>query len=289
MKNEIVIFGAFLLMIGLVSAGNIQTSYQVFGENVIVEHNFDEISNLQLRIPYDAKAIELNSPTKSIQEFPDYKLITVNYAKNLTIKYVTGSMVDVSGNKYYFVAKNFLKIKNQDIKLYLEEGYFLVEDGLLSPSATDVDSDGRRILITWNNFNAEQIAVAYEKPSDNNWIVYLAVFVLLGFGLGFYFFMKRKFKKEVQKIKSELVVKKTNEEKKEELKQGLTKNLFEDEKKIIEYLLTKKDNECWTKEILHDLDISKVKLSRKLRSLEQKELIKRLPYGNENRIRLIKK
>ena len=46
--------------------------------------------------------------------------------------------------------------------------------------------------------------------------------------------------------------------------------------------------EAWTKEILKEIGISKVKLSRKIRSLEKKELIKKVPYGNENKIKLTK-
>ena len=68
----------------------------------------------------------------------------------------------------------------------------------------------------------------------------------------------------------------------------VTKNLFEDEKRIVEYLLKKKGKESWTKEIVRDLGISKVKLSRKLRSLEKKEIIKKIPYGNENKVRVLK-
>ena len=71
-------------------------------------------------------------------------------------------------------------------------------------------------------------------------------------------------------------------------KQKMLRNLYEDEKKIINFLLEQKDYECWTKELMRGVDISKVKLSRKLRSLEQKGLIKKIPYGNENRIRLVK-
>ena len=67
----------------------------------------------------------------------------------------------------------------------------------------------------------------------------------------------------------------------------LTRNLFEDEKRIVKYLLEKKSHEAWTKEIIRNLNISKVKLSRKIRSLEEKKIIKRIPYGNENIIRLL--
>lgn len=72
------------------------------------------------------------------------------------------------------------------------------------------------------------------------------------------------------------------------VKKEVTRNLLGEEKQIVEYLMDKKGKECWTKEMVHDLGISKVRLSRRLRNLVQKGLVEKIPYGNENRIKLIK-
>jgi len=73
---------------------------------------------------------------------------------------------------------------------------------------------------------------------------------------------------------------------KKKAKKEISKNLYGDEKKIIDYLADKK--ECWTKEMVKDLEIPKVRLSRKLRSLQEKGLVEKEPHGNENRIKLVK-
>jgi len=169
----------------------------------------------------------------------------------------------------------------------LPEGAVLDESISVSPGPDSTTSDGRRIILSWKDFNDEQILVTYEFLDKNAFFYYTIIVILIIIFIAFYITKQRKFKRELEKHK-EKGKNKIKESRKGKKEAELTKNLFEDEKKIVKYLLDKKDNESWTKEILRDLDITKVKLSRKLRSLEQKEIIKRIPYGNENRIRLLK-
>jgi len=87
--------------------------------------------------------------------------------------------------------------------------------------------------------------------------------------------------------------KKKNAKAKEEshsdrLKKELTRNLFEDEKLVVETLLAADKHELWQKQLELRTKIPKVRLSRKLRSLEAKGLIEKVPYGNTNHIRLKK-
>jgi len=127
--------------------------------------------------------------------------------------------------------------------------------------------------------------VSYEFiDDDDDWHYLVIIAVLAGIIFISYYFNKRKFTKELKKVKQKSKGKKTKAKKETEI----MKNLYEEEKQIVRYLLKKKGNEAWTKEIVKNVGISKVKLSRKLRSLEAKEVVKRIPYGNENRIRLLK-
>ncbi len=64
--------------------------------------------------------------------------------------------------------------------------------------------------------------------------------------------------------------------------------MFEDEKLIVRILLIEKTRELWQKQLEQKTGLNKVKLSRKLRSLEAKGLIEKIPYGNTNKIRLKK-
>ena len=144
--------------------------------------------------------------------------------------------------------------KTSEVKIYLPEAAILPESGVIFPKNAEITSDGRRIILKFNNFNEEQILITYESVAKNNLILYLISGLLIITLFIFYFVQKKKLKKEIARLKTK--VQKKVEKKEEKL--------------------------TW------NLGISKVKLSRKLRSLEQKGIIKRIPYGNENIIRLLK-
>jgi uncharacterized membrane protein len=276
MKKSPLLILALILVIPSISAV-IQADYQIIGEKILTEINIDQAEKLELNLPYDASVLEINT---------DYVLedniLKIDFAQDLEISYITKTYIDKSKNKYYFVIKN--QLGKHDVSVYLDEGSVLVEEGLLFPSNPEISTDGRRIILTWKNLDQEQIIIEYGIIEEDDWhyIVIIAILVLVIIIIRY--FDKKKLEKEIKKTKKEKKTKKTKEKKEGEL----TKNLYEDEKKIVRYLLTKKNNEAWTKEIQKDLEISKVKLSRKLRSLEAKEVIKKIPYGNENRIRLLK-
>src|SRR3989344_7886041 len=278
--KSFLVFGIFFLgLISSISAANIETGYYIYQEKVLVKHFFDSTSDLELRLPKDFANLEINSEYK-LEEFSKYYLIKINSANNLSISYLTQSMIDKSKDRYSFVSRNYLN-ESQNVRLVLPESAILLEEGLIFPEPDLISSDGRSIILNWKDYNEKQIIVDYEFLDDNNLIYYLIFGFLTLIFLIYILFERKKYKKRLKKVQIKNKI--------EISKECFTKNLFEDEKKIVEYLLNKKGNESWTKEILKDLEISKVKLSRKLRSLEQKEIIKRIPYGNENRIRLLKK
>ena len=274
------ILGIFLL--SLVSA-QVETKYYIYQKKVLVDYYFDTVSDLELRIPYDVKQSDLNINLEyEFESLEGYGLVRINSAENLSIKYVTESMIDKAKSGYYFTSKNYLN-GSQKVKLVLPESALLVEEGLISPEPDSITSDGRSIILRWDSYEDKQIVINYEFVKDKSFIGYIMILFLVLFFIIYSILQRRFFKEKISKVE------KKSKSKKPSKKQDFTKNLFEDEKKIVEYLLDKKGNEAWTKEILRDVGISKVKLSRKLRSLEQKGSIKRILYGNANKVRVLKK
>lgn len=271
---------AILLLIGTVNAASVD--YQIIGNRVLVEANFGEAENFELLLPYDIELFESNS-FYNLTESGNHKLLSVDKSNNLSFSYVAPSMVEESSKHSFFILNSYFSYR-VDVRLFLPEAGVLMEDfSLIFPSNADIGTDGRRVILEWKNFQDDEIVVGYEviKEGANFWI-YLFLVLLIGFGV-VYVYQSRKLKKKIKSLKGK--TKKTKEDKKKDV----TRNLFREEKQIIEYLMEKKGHSCWTKELSNDLDISKVKLSRKLRILEEKELISREPHGNENRITLIKK
>lgn len=270
-----------LLFFPLVNSAEITANYQIVDKTIIVDLTFEEVSELELKIPYDIKALELNIEKYEIIDFGNYNVINVDSADNLNIKYLTKSQIDSSKKQYFFTLQNPFN-NLADIKLYLPESAILGENRIIFPKPNNIQTDGRRIILSWDNFDEDYILVEYEFIEKDTGFLYIIIGVLILFIFILYLTQKKIMKKEIKKVKSK------GEKGKQQKEEELTKNLFEDEKRIVKYLLGKKGNESWTKEIIKELNISKVKLSRKLRSLEQKEIIKRIPYGNENKIRLLK-
>lgn len=269
------IFGIFL--ISLVSSQT-QINYYVYGNKVLVKYYFSDVSNLELRVPYDVDNLSLNvNSDYEFQKFESHNLIKVDSAKNLTISYVTKSMIDNAKKGNYFTSKNFLN-ESSNVKLVLPESAVLVEDGLVFPEPDSITSDGRSVIFEWENYSSGQIVINYEYSKDYAHLGYILFFIFIFVFIISFLFPRKYLLKKMFKIKA-----------RGDKNSNLTRNLLEDEKRIVEYLLSKENNEAWTKEILRDLKISKVKLSRKIRSLEQKELIKKIPYGNANKIRILEK
>lgn len=264
-----------LLIPGILADHHIEVNYKIYDSTILTTINLDSPKNLEIVLPYDYKSLEISE---------DYLLnkniLLLNSDTKVSIKYVTNANLDKAGNKFYFAVKNqYPDLK--DITLYLPEGAILSEKQLIFPENYEISTDGRRIILFWNNTNKD-ILVFYEYLNKNNYTLYsLIIFLILIIGVS-YFYLTRKYKKQLKKIKQRS--KGTSKSKEQEL----TNNLLEEEKQIVKYLLTKKKNEAWTKDIIKGTGISKVKLSRKLRSLESKEIIKKIPYGNENKIKVLR-
>ncbi len=272
MKKLSVLF-LFVFCLSFISANSVV--FHLSNENVLVEYKLEEVYDLEIELPSNVKALEVNKEYSFEKD-----ILKVDEGRDVEIKYISNYYVEKTSKGNYFVFNFALNVSH--VKVYLPEGSKLSENKLIFPEIESISSDGYNIILEWNNFDENEILVSYEFVDDDN---SLFVFILIVGVLFIIFLFSNKIVKMLQRKKGVNV---RFKDKDGELL-GLTKNLFEDEKKIVEYLYGKKDNESWTKEIIKDLGISKVKLSRKLRSLEQKELIKRIPYGNENRIRLLKK
>jgi len=272
-----------LVMQGVLAAGNVD--YQIIEDKVLVELNLDEVSDFSYRLPFDVETIDVNV-NHEIVDFDMYKLLEISFARNVEISYVDNGLIEKSKDRYFFIIKNQFD-DVVDVNLFLDEGAVLAEDErLIVPEPSSVGTDGRRIILSWNDFDAGEIVVEYELVGEDSFVLRLVIILVILLFVWLYYRQSARIKKEVVKAKEKLKLKK--ERAIVEKRKGYTRNLFGEEKKIIEYLLSVKGNECWTKELVRNLGISKVRLSRKLRNLEQKDLIIRIPYGNENKVRLKK-
>ena len=279
--KKILVFMVFMLffifLVKTISATNAETDYYIYEKNILVRHYFDSASELELRLPKDFTVLEINSEYK-LEESSKYYLIKINSANNLSIKYITQSMVSKSKNRYSFVSRNYLN-KMQNVRLVLPESAVILEDGLVFPEPDLISSDGRSIILTWNDYNEKQIIVDYEFLKDKKFIQYsIILIIIIIFAL--YLILQRKiFKRKIKKLKGKN--KKTNTK-----SEAIEEHLIESEKAIISELKKSEKNQLWQKHLQTKTGFSKAKLSRVVRNLESRNLIQKIPMGNTNKIKL---
>lgn len=266
--------------IGFVSAKEID-SYEIKVNLVngksIVNHNLnvDTPGNLELELPEDAKILDISNKDYVFEE----GTLNVFVDKELELEYLTKEFVD-KADKNYFLADFPLPqdVKNFKLIVILPEGATLDDPNSVFPKP-EITTDGVNIILNWKGENLKAgetfpVFMAFkDKRSNFVMVIVFAVIVaiilsvLLGFNL-----KRRRVKSREKKIHKKVPEKELH--------------LLESESMIVN-VLRKEGGEMWQKQIGFKTGFSKAKLSRVIRDLESRKLIKRIPLGNTNKIKLI--
>ena len=202
------------------------------------------------------------------------------------------SLLENNGERVSFISRDWIRKNGEwifvlpvvvtggyDLEVVLPSGYVL-SDGLVYPRGYNIGSDGKSIILEWEDIS-EEVIVFYEGNESSYAWVFVLVVLLIGAGFLLHAFEKRKFSLELDRLKEE------NRAKKRVVrKDNITRNLFGNEKRIVELLVERK--RCWMKEIVSELGLSKVMVTRKIRSLKEKGIVSAEKMGREMRIELVK-
>ncbi len=247
---------SLIFLLGLTSAAPF-VEYRIEGDEVntriILE---DQLSTI--RLPRDAYDITSDGNYELVQQ--GVELILVTDSKE--ISYKSKSQIEKVNGGFLFISKNSL-LENVNASLYLPKGATIDDEFFLFPKNYTIRTNGQNIIVQWERMNDDTL-VSYKIVNDSDIYLFATIAILLSLSILLFFFQLSKRKKR------------------------FSQNLFGDERRVINFLLKQKGRSAWTKEIVHGLDISRVKLSRKLRSLEEKGIVRRTPHGNENRVFLTK-
>jgi len=199
--------------------------------------------------------------------------------------YVDSSLIDKSGDTFYFVDKiEFNQSFNEaKVKINLDTGV-IIKDNLIFPSGYKIETDGQIISIVWDINNiakGEDFAIfitMQDTKSPLNWIYWVAGIIVLIVGFLAYFKFGKKQKTKIVKSKQ-----KNNSRKENRVDYDY---LLDTEKKVIEELKKADRNELWQRQIQNSTGFSKAKVSRLVRNLEARNLVVKIPFGNTNKVRL---
>jgi uncharacterized membrane protein len=158
--------------------------------------------------------------------------------------------------------------------LKLPVGYVLPEEKDISffvdPEPKSIYSDGRRIILSWQVRNVSstfELSVLMEPVNGSSFNTLSLIGGLIFLGL----------------IVSVLKAILSNRRKLDVSYPALV----EHERVVVELLKNSEGNILWQKQIQHKTGFSKVKVSRVIRSLEERGVIKKEPWGNTNKIHLV--
>ena len=173
----------------------------------------------------------------------------------------------------------------------------------VSPEPTRIYSDGRKIILSYEAFEIDKsdVTAIYEPAKASSIPLLLAIASLIAIAVGVLLLKAAKKIKQETKEKAKEVAKEVTEEATEKIAEEVKKRVKEkvqekeeklyllpDEKGII-HILKEVGKPIRQRDIEKQITFSKAKLSRVLRGLEERGIIKRIPRGNTNLIELLKK
>ena len=150
-----------------------------------------------------------------------------------------------------------------DIRVNLPKGYVLYGEDY-QPSEPEIIS-GERTSLVWSRTNMQgplSVSVKYVSATDNSWIYVVLIVLLLGIGAVAAVYYRRK------------------------VQQALLRGFREDEQKVILFL--QENRVIGQNKIQHEFDFSRAKITRIVKKLEEKGLIRKESMGRSNKLYWLK-
>ncbi|MFT4250614.1 MAG: helix-turn-helix transcriptional regulator [Candidatus Woesearchaeota archaeon] len=250
-----------LLILPLASAANLEVEYFI-GEQTRVTYTFSNVEEpLTIPLPNDVREVRVGNQT-----IPATNTIQVH--EDSTLEFFTDSLTQRNS----FVAdlgriSATLEETRVHLPIHARLSRGLNEaDPSIRPTPSSATTDGQNIIFVYAPESLEParaIIIDYETNTNNTATSIALLLAILLVGLLVLLYTRKQTKKET-----------------------LTKNLFKEEEVLVNLLLKQPTKELWQKELTKQSGLTKVRASRKLRNLEAKGVIEKIPYGNTNKIRL---
>ncbi len=244
-------------------------------------------SSVQLLVPEDAYNFDVVVDKKpaefTLSRTDQHKQVVIPLSSGshkVGVSYLTAAYLE-KGRYSYFVGSLQTTQHTDTLSVYLTlpEGALLARpltalNPPVNPLPVSVGTTGRQIMIKWleeevKPSDALSMFVIYEEKSGVLWYLVLAGSVIAAFAAVFYLYARHK---KVVPMKKEAF-----------------SHLLEPEQRVVDALFKAKDHTMWQKELQIAVGFTKSKLSRAIRNMEQRGLVKKIPYGATNKIELITK
>jgi uncharacterized membrane protein len=151
--------------------------------------------------------------------------------------------------------------QDASVSVTLPEGHVLASiSPAVSPKPDSIESDGRSITLHWDHRESLDLILLYEAPSSSLWLI-LGVIAVVASGVGITLLLLRRKGKAV-----------------------LLDTLSDDEQLLVSLL---RKGIIRQKELCKETGFSKSKMSKIIRRLEEKKVVKKEPFFKTNKVRLL--
>lgn len=254
-----------VLLSPLALAASATHRFTVEGEDVLVEHAYTlDDERIMVRLPSDATAITVDGEPR-----PWSAEATLSGTGETVLSYRTQTLLERGSQNYFVADLSRSPASIETATVLLPEGTFLSRgladaSASIHPRPTEAGTDGTRLVFTWTGPALEPsraILIGYERSAERlGWWIVLAAVIAIAAVVAWRMFPWRGADR--------------------------SQNLYADEKAVVRLLESAPGHELWQGELVRQSGLSKVKVSRRIRALEAKGVVERVPVGNSNRIRL---
>jgi len=227
----------------------------------------NEVQNIKV---YDNQGLEFQLTDQGILIT---KQFTANVLDTINIEFDSKDFIKKSGKEFIFSYDFSIPFNSRQtkIKLTLPEGFVLADAASpISPKPLSIDTDGRLISIIWNTDKLEEsFIVVYKRGFTSKTESLLPIYLLLAL---------------ITALLTIIVTIKINRRKSRKFISG---TLSDDENKITN--LIKEDKDVTQKEISKLTGFSKSKMSKIVRRLDEKGVLKKKQFYKTNKFELSKR
>lgn len=263
MKKSLLLL--ILLLLPLVNAQELNLNYDIEYKKVLVNYRFSDTPAFDLNLPPDFSALSFYINNKPAEPEILEHAIKLPAAKEIELSFLTKNPLEYSGQNTFFLSDINIPFNlKSNIKLTLPENAILSKplgQGSVFPAA-EISTDGQRIILEWETNNAFSIFVIFKEKKNYLWVLIPLVLIIVLLVI----LLKKKPKiKEIKKIIKKPV------------------KLKPEEQKIVN-ILNQKNGECEQATLRLVTEYPKATLSRILKELEQRGIIKKVYKGKKNLI-----
>jgi uncharacterized membrane protein len=276
MRKSLVLISliTIFMLAGNVLGASYDIEFSQYEDKILEKHkiSLDSVEKLSIKLPEGYVSLDV----KNNYEFENGGIVIE--AKDIEFSFINPDALE-KGNNYYFTRRvePGIDLTNLSLKLVLDEGYVVSKD--VYPAPKQIESDGRKIIVDWQFTNLKQdssvpLFVIIENVKQNNYLMtVLEIMLLILVCILIVYLIRKASEKRMARIGIKKVKK---------VREDITKFLLDNEKKVFDEV--QKEKEIWQKTLQLKTQLSKVKLSRVLKNLEKRGLIKKINFGKTNKI-----